>query len=202
MRCRPLFLPCEEPVTILGAAESATTTFAMRPSCNLLSLLLSLSCLYCLGLSAAIPSPSGHTKFLLPSKDSSPTREPNLHKRTVLSEYREHRTGSSLILPIQAGASVLYHVFDTMNTRAWREWARQTPEYAALVLEKESVSVSFVSSDPMIPVPWQFIMFFCDELAFEAQRGWTGIYQGSWTHLATHVVISITMRVSMVAEAA
>ncbi|KAL8745264.1 MAG: hypothetical protein Q9184_007899, partial [Pyrenodesmia sp. 2 TL-2023] len=57
-----------------------------------------------------------------------------------------------------------------MNTRAWREWAKETPEYSALILAKESVSVSFVSSDPTVPVPWQFIMFFCDELAFEAQR--------------------------------
>lgn len=174
----------------------------MRHSLNIPLLVIFLSFLYCLGLSAAIPSPGAPSGFLLPGKYPSQTRKPRLHKRTVLSEYRQHYTGVSLILPIQAGAGFLEHAFDSMNTRAWVEWAKETPEYVALTLGKESVSITFISSDSNVPVPWQFIMFFCDELVFKAQSGWTGIYNGSWTHLTTQVVIFITMKISMVAAAA
>ncbi|KAL8903704.1 MAG: hypothetical protein Q9207_003748 [Kuettlingeria erythrocarpa] len=173
----------------------------MRHSLKIPLLVLFLSFLYCLGLSAAIPSLDASAQ-LLPGKYPSQTREHRLYKRTVLSEYRQHYTGLSMILPIQAGAGFLEHAFDSMNTRALVEWAKQTPEYVSLTLGKESVSVTFVSSDPNVPVPWQFIIFFCDELAFKAQSGWTGIYNGSWTHLATQVVIFITMKISMVAAAA
>lgn len=174
----------------------------MRHSFCLISVLLSLSCLFPGILPVVVNPPAGRSTLPIPSKLPTKIHSAAIFKRSILSEYRSHYTGSSLILPIQAAANYLYEALDSMNTLAWNEWAKERAEHSALTLSKESISITFVSSDPNTPVPWQFIMFFCDELAFEAERGWTGIYQGSWTHLATHVVISITMHISMVAAAA
>lgn len=104
-----------------------------------------------------------------------------------------------MMIPIQAAACYLDETLDTISTMAMAEWVKQTPESLTLTLSNENISLVFASS---IPVPWQFIMFFCDHLADQAQRGWTGIYRGVWIHMATQVMISIRMEISMVAAAA
>ncbi|KAL8965946.1 MAG: hypothetical protein Q9197_006252 [Variospora fuerteventurae] len=122
-----------------------------------------------------------------------------ISKRSILDEYVEHAMPIALILPVQIAACYLDETLDTISAMAMAEWARQTPESSMLTLSNESISLTFASS---IPVPWQFIMFLCDNLANQAQRGWTGIYRGIWIHATTQVMIAVQMRITMVAAAA
>lgn len=146
--------------------------------------------------------PSGRTVQRLSSELTPQARRAKVFKRSILTEYTEHSTAVALILPIQAAASYLDHVLDDISISALTEWLGQKPEMSALTLGLDNMSLTFVSSNPNVPVPWQFIMFLCDELAHHVQLGWTGVYSGTWTHTVTQVAISVQMRIIMAAAAA
>lgn len=173
----------------------------MRHSLCWLSVLLSLSCLISDALSVAVNIPLLlHRPGLSnPERRRTEAKRPAIAKRSILDEYIEHAMPIALILPVQNAACYLDETLDTISAMAMAEWAKQTPESSMLTLSNESLSLTFASS---IPVPWQFIMFLCDNLADQAQRGWTGIYRGIWIHAATQVMIFVQMRISMVAAAA
>ena len=125
-----------------------------------------------------------------------------IQKRSILNDYREYYTGSSLILPVRAAAQMLTDALDTVVGLAADQWASDKPAHPSLTLGNHDASITFVSSNRDIPVPWEFIIFFCEELADGVNRGWTGIYSGSFRHRLSLTVIYVQMSISMVAAAA
>lgn len=107
-----------------------------------------------------------------------------------------------MLLPIRAASEYLDEALDMISTKALLYYLQQRPELPLATLKKSNLALTFTSSNTNVPVPWEFVIHFCEYLAIEAVRGWTGIYEGSWTHSQSHVVIFVRMTITMVAAAA
>ncbi|KAL8933327.1 MAG: hypothetical protein Q9211_005842 [Gyalolechia sp. 1 TL-2023] len=153
-------------------------------------------------LSAVIGISEAHPGLRLPRDLPTRSASRSISKRNLLNEYSQHYMGRSLILPIRAAAAFLEDILETLSTTALYHWLQQTPNIPFLSLEKDNVALAFLSSDYNVPVPWEFVIHFCEQLAIEVARGWTGVYEGSWTHSTTQVVIFVRMSINLVAAAA
>ncbi|KAL9596540.1 MAG: hypothetical protein Q9219_005718 [cf. Caloplaca sp. 3 TL-2023] len=153
-------------------------------------------------LPAAIRTRSGNPSASLPASLSARSARVSIAKRNVLDDYRELYTGMNRLLPLQGAAAFLDDTLSDISVKALSYWLHQSPDLPCLTLAENSLSLTFFSSKSDVPVPWEFVVLFCEHLAIEVIRGWTGVYEGSWTHTSTQVVIYVRMGISMVAAAA
>lgn len=168
----------------------------------------SLTCLVALtlflipALSAVIRTSDPDSRLLPPTNSLVRSTSGAISKRHILDEYIQHYTGHGVILPIQDASRYLDETLDMISTKALLYYLQQKPELPSATLKKSNLALTFTSSHANIPVPWEFVIHFCEYLAIEAVRGWTGIYEGSWIHVNSLVAISVRMTVTLVAAAA
>ena len=174
----------------------------MRISISLVIWLFSLWCFVSEGLPTVVDNSGIHPSIHLPINNLSRSSSSRYSRRTILDSYRQYATSFAIFLPAQVAAAFFDDTLDTMWAMATTNWFRHASELPALTLEHENLYLTFVSSNLDIPVPWEFVGHFCQHLAEEVNKGWTGLYEGVWVHTSTHVMIHVKMTMSMVAAAA
>lgn len=133
--------------------------------------LVSLSCLLTYDLSLAIDTAITHAHPNLAGEVAPRQPKLSIHKRSIMNDYRERYYGVAFILPIQAAAQTIEETLDGIVGLAVDELAAGKPARWALKVGRDDVSVTFVSSNRNIPVPWEFIIYSCEALATGVSRG-------------------------------
>lgn len=129
-----------------------------------------------------------------PSLYPSTGPESSMLKRSlVLAQYREIHLPFRMFVPITAAAAELETVLNEILSRATDYMAMGSAESSCIEFGLGDISVFFISSNPQVPVQWQFIVHLADHLLGEVSKGWTGEYKAGWINKVTGVAIGITM---------
>ncbi|KAL8688181.1 MAG: hypothetical protein Q9218_005845 [Villophora microphyllina] len=120
--------------------------------------------------------------------------DPSVLKRsTVLAKYRERHFPFGIFVPIAAAAAELELVLTEISSIATDSLAMGFAESPSFEIGLDSISMLILSSDPWVPVPWQFIVHLTAYLIGEVSKGWTGDYKAQWVDKVTGVSIGVKM---------
>lgn len=102
-------------------------------------------------------------------------------------------------LPLQIASSALVQLYTELISNASGELA--SLPISTLTASHGNIYVDFVASEGY-NIPWGFIAEFAEKMLVVTERGFTGGFDGEYTHLASGAVIKVALRVAMVAAAA
>lgn len=103
-------------------------------------------------------------------------------------------------LPLSLAASSLFTFYARLSASASGPW-HYYPEVNRFTVHYGSIIISFQASHNY-GIPWGFVAEFAAKMASVTERGFTGCFQGEYTHLGSGAVIRIGLRNVLVAAAA
>jgi len=104
------------------------------------------------------------------------------------------------LLPLSLAASSLLTFYTRLFAAASGPW-HSLPELHYFTAEYGCIIISFQASHNYA-IPWGFVAEFAAKMASVTERGFTGGFQGEYTHLASGAVIRVGLRIVLVAAAA
>lgn len=153
-------------------------------------------------ISAAIPltEPAG----LGPPRNSSSKLDITHFKSKILTSatpaYRIILHTYASLLPLSPAASSLLKFYTRLSAAASGPW-HSLPELNYFTADYGCIIISFQASHNYA-IPWGFVAEFAAKMASATERGFTGGFQGEYTHLASGAVIRVGLRIVLVAAAA
>lgn len=103
-------------------------------------------------------------------------------------------------LPLSLAASSLFTFYASLSAAASGPW-HSYPELHHFTVDYGSIIIDFQASHNY-GIPWAFVAEFAAKMASVTERGFTGCFQGEYTHLGSGAVIQIGLRNVLVAAAA
>ena len=152
--------------------------------------------------SAAIPL-TEPTDLGSPRNSSSKIDHIHFRNKVLTSATPAYRitlhTHASL-LPLSFAASSLLKFYTRLSAAASGPW-HSLPEMNYFTADYGCIIISFQASHNYA-IPWGFVAEFAAKMASATERGFTGGFQGEYTHLASGAVIRVGLRIVLVAAAA
>ncbi len=104
------------------------------------------------------------------------------------------------LLPLSLAASSLLRFYTRLFAAASGPW-HSVPELHYFTAEYGNIIITFRASHNYA-IPWGFVAEFAAKMASVTERGFTGEFQGEYTHLASGAAIRVGLRIVLVAAAA
>ena len=153
-----------------------------------------------------------HLSTAVPSSSLGPLREhPRRTNAVDLLQrrkfvYKATSTGAialytwNTLLPLSTASPALLELYTTLFNNASGPW-RTLPRFSWFTAECRNIYIDFSASDAAT-VPWSFVAEFAAHMIRATEKGFTGEFRGEYRHFDTGTVISVGLRVVMVAAAA